>query len=75
MKKYQMHGGGIVEGSSPKEIIEKLRARSFNPGGCLQEFMDLTAQACRQYNGAEVRSDTIEHLFDDLITTGYLKEI
>jgi uncharacterized protein YuzB (UPF0349 family) len=74
MKKYKMRGGGIIRGETAQEVVEHLRLRSFNPGDCLQEYMDKTAEACILYNGASIRHDTHENFVADLIKYGFLVE-
>ncbi|QLH54002.1 MAG: hypothetical protein CH6_2541 [Candidatus Kapaibacterium sp.] len=75
MKKYQLLGGGIIEGETPEEIIETLRRMSFNPGRVRQEFMDETAKACYVYSGAIINTDHPKNFVEDLIKYGFLNEL
>ena len=74
MKTYKMHGDGVVTGRNPKEITENLRAASFDPGVDLEDFMKRTAEACKLYNKATIRTDSFDNFVADLIQFKYLME-
>lgn len=72
IKKYEMLGGGIIKGNTPKEIIGALRFSSFNPMSSDEIFMKEMSERCKFYNNAEVRTDTEENFVRDLINFGFI---
>lgn len=73
-KIYEMLGGGVIKGSTPKEIIGALRFSSFNPMSGEEIFMKEMSERCKFYNDAVVRVDTPENFVADLIEYGFLWE-
>ena len=72
MAKYELRGGGVVSGETAREILEAIRASSFNPKGDLGAFLSDVAKRCKEYDGSVIRIDTCEHTLEDLITCGFL---
>ena len=73
-KKYEMLGGGIVKGRTPKEIIGALRFSSFNPMSSEEIFMKEMSERCKFYNNAAFRSDSPESFVEDLVKYGFIWE-
>ena len=73
-KIYEMLGGGVIKGSTSKEIIGALRFSSFNPMSGEEIFMKEMSERCKFYNDAVVRVDTPENFVADLIEYGFLWE-
>lgn len=74
-KKYEMLGGGVIKGSTAKELVGALRFSSWSP--CMTEeiFMKEMSERCKFYNKSAVRTDTFEHFIEDLINGGFLWEV
>lgn len=76
MKTYKMAGGYEITATSNEELVQKLNITSlFGFREDLQIFMEDTAGACKFYNGAEIRFDSIENFIEDLISNNFLLEI
>ncbi len=73
-KKYEMLGGGVIKGSSAKEIIGALRFASFYPMATEEIFMREMSERCKFYNNAIVRVDSQENFVEDLLKGGFLWE-
>ncbi len=69
---YHLKGGGTLEASSPAEIIDKLRAMSYNPETSREEFMTKTADACQVQTGAVISTWDDESFVEDLLSNGFI---
>jgi hypothetical protein len=74
MKKYEMKGGGTIEAKNKKDLLNKLRMLSFNPGNSMEDYIKETAKACLMQNGAEIRTTNEHDFIEDLIQHEFLKE-
>jgi len=72
MAKYELRGGGVVSGETARDILEAIRASSFNPKGDLGAFLSDVAKRCKEYDGSVIRTDTYEHTLEDLIACSFL---
>ncbi|MBL7997463.1 MAG: hypothetical protein JNL32_02380 [Candidatus Kapabacteria bacterium] len=64
--------GQLINARSYDEVVEQLRATSFDPRGSVQEFMDATADAVKLHSGAVVSSYDAEQFITDLVEHRYL---
>jgi hypothetical protein len=75
VRKYQLKGGGIIEGSEPLELVKILRFRSMNPCENIAEFLRQTASACELQTGAKINTNCFEEFINSLVANGFLKEV
>ena len=73
--KYQMLDGKIIDASSNKELIEKMRADSLNPGTNLRDYMLNVSESSYHYNGSNINIDTYDNFINDLIKHGFIKVV
>jgi len=74
MKNYEIYGGGNIEAASHFDLALAMRRTSHTPTDSLQEFMEQTAYRCKIQRGSEIRTDTVDHFVEDLISNGFIRE-
>lgn len=60
------------EGKSRKEVVEAIRASSFNPEADTEAFVRALAERCKTYDGSTIRTDTFDNTVADLLKAGFL---
>lgn len=76
MERYELLGGGFVEGNTAKEIVQRLNNASFfGAKETIEEFMEETAKACEHQNGSTIRATTAEDFVADLIENGFMVRV
>lgn len=69
---FQTNDGLSIMGNTALEIIEKLRADSFDPRASVEEFMEATAEAAHLQTGAVISTFDYESFVTDLEHNGFL---
>ena len=72
MAKYEMRGGGTISGDNAQEVVEAIRASSFNPESDTEAFVRALAERCKTYDGSTIRTDTFDNTVADLLKAGFL---
>ena len=72
MAKYEMRGGGTISGDNAREVVEAIRASSFNPESDTEAFVRALAERCKTYDGSTIRTDTFDNTVADLLKAGFL---
>ena len=72
MATYRTNDGAHFSAGSARELMEKLRADSWNPENSLEDYVLATARASALYNGKQHRSDSPEALVEDLLASGLM---
>lgn len=72
MAKYEMRGGGTISGDNAREVVEAIRASSFNPETDTEAFVRALAARCKTYDGSTIRTDTFDNTVADLLKAGFL---
>ncbi|HIV05107.1 MAG TPA: hypothetical protein IAD27_00695 [Candidatus Merdousia gallistercoris] len=72
MAKYEMRGGGTISGDNAREVVEAIRASSFNPESDTGAFVRALAARCKTYDGSTIRTDTFDNTVADLLKAGFL---
>ena len=72
MAKYEMRGGGTISGDNAQEVVEAIRASSFNPEVDTEAFVRALAERCKTYDGSTIRTDTFDNTVADLLKAGFL---
>lgn len=72
MAKYEMRGGGTISGDNAREVVEAIRASSFNPESDTEAFVRTLAARCKTYDGSTIRTDTFDNTVADLLKAGFL---
>ena len=72
---FELLGGGIVTGESPKDLATELRETSFSPCETIKEFMEDVARRAKIYSGATISTYNAEQFVVDLAFNGFLEEI
>ncbi len=75
MAKYKVLGGKTVEGETTAEILEAIRAVSFNPEIDLQTFIRTFANHCQLYTAMRIRTDSLDHALEDIIKYRFITRI
>ena len=75
MAKYKVLGGKTVEGETTEEILEAIRAVSFNPEIDLQTFIRTFANHCQLYTAMRIRTDSLDHALEDIIKYRFITRI
>jgi hypothetical protein len=76
MKKYITENEEVLEASSNLEIVNKLKnSGRFTEGQTPTEYITGFAMRYKNYDGADIRSDSIDNFVEDLIKFGYLIEM
>lgn len=69
---FQTNDGLTIMGNTALELIEKLRADSFDPRGSVEEFMEATADAAMLQTGAIISTYDYDSFVTDLEHNGFL---
>lgn len=75
MSNYRTADGALFTADSSLELMEKLRADSWNPEDSLEDYIIATARACVMQNGKQHRSDSAENLVEDMLESGLVETI
>lgn len=70
---YRTMDGKVFRADSPEGLAEQLRQSQFVPPPDLTTWMAGSADRAHLYNGAEIRTDTVENHIADLIEAGFLE--
>lgn len=75
--KYELLGGGHMEGATALDLVEALRLDSqpWAPTVGIEDFMEGYAARCQLQTGARVRTDSVDHFIQDLIAAGFLRGV
>ena len=72
---YKTEDGEVLTGTSAEEIVTALRdGGRFTADQSLPDFMAGMADRCKEWNGAQVRSDSYENFVTDLTGNNFLIE-
>ncbi len=73
--KYRAMDGYEIEAQSYQELAEKLWHSMFIPDDNIQDWMVNSAKRAAIYNESVIRTDTVEHHIEDLITAGFVSPV
>lgn len=74
--KFKTFDGELLEGSSPKEVIEQLRLGSrFASEQSETDFMKGFIRRWHEYSGKKIKGRTHESWIKGMIETGYMTEM
>ena len=66
----------IIKASSTLEIVNQLKnGGRFTADQTPQEYIKGFAERLKEYDGRQIRFDSVDNFIQDLIQSGYLKEI
>ncbi|WP_291726189.1 hypothetical protein [Bernardetia sp.] len=66
----------IIKASSALDIVNQLKnGGRFTADQPPQEYIREFAERMKEYDGSQIRSDSVEHFVEDLLSIKYLKEI
>lgn len=66
----------IIKASFNLEIVNQLKnGGRFTADQTPQEYIKGFAERLKEYDGSEIRFDSVDNFIEDLIQSGYLKEI
>lgn len=68
--KYKYYEGFEFEADSPREIAEKLWQSKFIPDETIEEWMEGMAKRAKMWDGADLRTSSIEDMVEDMFATG-----
>lgn len=75
MIRFLTRDGVTLEGITPRQVAEQLRASSHNPGHDLSNYMAVTAAAARLQTGSRIRHTTPEEFLTDLEAAGLIERM
>ena len=58
MAKYEMRGGGTISGDNAREVVEAIRASSFNPEADTEAFVRALAEPMTDRRSVRIPSTT-----------------
>ena len=72
--KYEIRGGGHIEGASPLDLVEALRldAMEWAPSVSVEDYMTDLAGRMKIQNGATVRTDSLVNFLHDCQQCGFI---
>lgn len=70
--KYRAMDGYEMEAKDYHELAEKMWQSMFIPDDDIETWMINSAKRAEIYNGSKIRTDSIEHHIEDLISTGFI---
>jgi len=72
--KYEIKGGGYIEGASPLELVEALRqdAMAWVPSVSIEDYMVDLASRMKIQNGATIRTDSLVNFLHDCQQCGFI---
>jgi hypothetical protein len=66
----------IIKASSNLDIVNQLKnGGRFTADETPTEYIKGFAERMNEYNGRQIRSDSIDNFIEDLMASGYLKEM
>lgn len=68
--RYRYYDGFEFEANGPQEIAEKLWQSKFIPDPTIEEWMQGFARREKMWDGAKLRTSSVEALVEDLFATG-----
>ncbi len=76
MKTYKTEDEQIIKASSNLEIVNQLKnGGRFTADETPTEYIEGFAERMKEYDGRQIRSDSIDNFIEDLIGCDYLTEI
>lgn len=76
MKIYKTEDEQIIKASSNLEIVNQLKnGGRFTADETPTEYIEGFAERMEEYDGRQIRSDSIDNFIEDLIECNYLTEI
>lgn len=73
--KYRYYDGFEFEAEGNRDIAEKLWQSAFIPDPTIEEWMANFARRENIWDGAVLRTDSVDNLVEDLFATGRIREI
>lgn len=74
--KYQIENGGVVEATTPLELINKLKQGGrFTEGQTPEEYVLGFSQRAKQDKNVNIRTDSFENFVEDIIKYDYVTPI
>lgn len=70
--KYRAMDGYEIEAKDYNELAEKLWQSMFIPDDNIEDWMRNSAKRATIYNESVIRTDTVEHHIEDLISKGFI---
>lgn len=70
--KYRAMDGYEIEAKDYNELAEKLWQSMFIPDDNIEDWMRNSAKRAAIYNESVIRTDTVEHHIEDLISKGFI---
>ena len=76
MKTYKTEDNQIINASSNLDIVNQLKnGGRFTADETPIEYIKGFAERMKEYDGRQIRSDSIDNFIEDLMTCNYLTEI
>lgn len=73
--KYQMRDGKVFTASSATDLVEQMRAASYQASKDVQEFMGNVSENSYYYNHSNIRTDSPENFVEDLIAGKLVRKV
>lgn len=73
--KYRYYDGFEFEAEGNRDIAEKLWQSSFIPEATIEEWMKRLADRAKMWDGADLRTDSVDNLVADLFATNRITAI
>ncbi|WP_338761786.1 hypothetical protein WAF17_16200 [Bernardetia sp. ABR2-2B] len=76
MKTYKTQDEQVIKSLSNLEIVEQLKNEGrFTRQESIEKYMKGFAERLKEYEGIEIRFDSVDNFVEDLIKNNYLIEI
>lgn len=73
-KTYTLQDGGKITATCPSDFLTKLRTGSRFDSECTdEEYMKAFAERYKIQSGHDIRTDSPENFFEDLVQTDYIR--
>ena len=70
---YRTLDGARFTASSPEELAKELWQSQFDPPATLEEWMQGSAERAKLWNGAILRTDSVDNHIADMLAAGLLE--